>query len=51
MVDSSKKPMRVFISQPMKGRTDEEILVERQIIAEHIEKEYKQNVKIIDSFF
>ena len=43
---------RVFISQPMAGRSNEEIKVEREYIAEQIAKNYKQEpVQVIDSFF
>lgn len=38
--------MKLFISQPMKGKTDEEILAER----ENAISKFK-NVEVIDSFF
>lgn len=42
---------RVFISQPMNGKTDESIKVERQKIVDAIVKEYGKDVEVIDSFF
>ena len=42
---------RVFISQPMNGRSNEEIKAEREYIAEQVAKNYKQEpVQVIDSF-
>lgn len=41
---------RIFISQPMRGRTDQEILKERDKITEELKKKY-EGVEIIDSFF
>lgn len=44
--------LKVFISQPMNGRTDEEIKAERNKIIKEIEAEYSnEDVQIIDSFF
>lgn len=45
------KAQRVFISQPMRGRTNEEILAEREAIIEYAKKRYGDNLEIIDSFF
>ena len=42
--------MKFFISQKMKGRSDEEILSERQKVIEAI-KEHNPKAEIIDSFF
>ncbi|MCI6754205.1 hypothetical protein [Galactobacillus timonensis] len=46
---------RVFISQPMNGRSNEEIKAEREYIAYKIEEYYKHEkkepVQVIDSFF
>ncbi len=41
---------KLFISQPMKGKTDEEIMTERSRIIDEARKLYG-DVKIIDSFF
>ena len=41
--------MKVFISQPMKGRTDKEILDERDAVIEYLKQKYS-DVSIIDSF-
>lgn len=43
--------MKIFISQPMKGKTDEEILSERNRAINKIkETVYKEDVEIVDSF-
>lgn len=42
---------RVFISQPMKGRGDAEILKERQEIIEKTKEALGDEVELIDSFF
>lgn len=41
---------KVFISQPMNGKTDDEILTERQKIIE-MAKEDLGEIEVIDSFF
>lgn len=41
--------MRVFISQGMKGKTSEQIMLERQNIIKRLNKQI-ENVEIIDSF-
>lgn len=43
--------MRVFISQPMNGKTDEEILRERDEAIKEIKKNISDNIEVIDSFF
>lgn len=44
--------IKVFISQPMRYRTDEQIEAERKRAIEAIKKEYAgEEVEIIDSFF
>lgn len=42
---------KLFISQPMKGKTDTEILVVRKKAIESAEKQVGEPVEIIDSFF
>lgn len=43
--------MKIFISQPMKGKTDEEILSERNRAINKIkETVYEEDVEIVDSF-
>lgn len=47
---------KLFISQPMKGKTDEEILREREQAVREAEKYLKENgmqeeVQVVDSFF
>lgn len=41
---------KLFISQPMKDKTDEEIEIERERIVEEVEKTYGE-VEVVDSFF
>ena len=43
--------MKIFISQPMKDRTDEEILTERNAAIEAAKKKLGDDVEPIDSFF
>ena len=42
---------KLFISQPMRGKTDEEILKEREKAIASAEKHLGENVEVIDSFF
>ena len=42
---------KLFISQPMKGKTDEEILAERYIAIKRAKGVLKEDVQVIDSFF
>lgn len=42
--------MKVFISQPMNGRSDEDILKEREQIAFEYEETYGVDIEVIDSF-
>ena len=43
--------MKVFISQPMRDKTNEQIKKERQSAIEYAKKELGENVEVIDSFF
>lgn len=43
--------MKVFISQPMKDKTDEEIKTERNYLIDCVQKEYGDNIEVIDSYF
>ncbi len=44
--------MKLFISQPMKGKTDEQILKERDIAIQEVKELIgDDDVEIIDSFF
>ena len=43
--------MKLFISQPMVDKTNEEIREERSRIIAEVKAEYGDNVEIIDSFF
>ena len=42
---------KLFISQPMRGKTDEEILAERKKAIESAERSLGEPVEVIDSFF
>ena len=42
---------KLFISQPMRGKTDEEILQEREKAVASAEKHLGEKVEVIDSFF
>ena len=42
---------KVFISQPMKDKTDEEIKAVRSAVSKHIATLYNDEAEIIDSFF
>ena len=43
--------MKIFISQPMSNRTNEQILSERNFIVYKIDKQLNTQYEIIDSFF
>lgn len=42
---------KLFISQPMRGKSDEEILAERQKAIKSAEEKIGEPVEVIDSFF
>lgn len=42
---------KLFISQPMRDKTDEEILAERERAIECAKKHLGEDVEVIDSFF
>lgn len=42
---------KLFISQPMRGKTEEEILGEREKVIKAVEKYYGNEIEIIDSYF
>lgn len=42
---------KLFISQPMRGKTDEEILAVREKALKSAEKQVDEPVEVIDSFF
>lgn len=42
---------KLFISQPMKDKTDEQILAERKKAIEAVEEIVGEDVEVIDSFF
>lgn len=48
---TTKSMTRIFISQPMRGKTDDEIKQERQRIVDACVNEYGEDIEIIDSFF
>lgn len=43
--------LRVFVSQPMRDKTDEEIKKERREAIEHVKKEVGEDVEVIDSLW
>lgn len=43
--------LKVFISQPMSDKTDEQILKEREHAISTIKKKYGKDVEVLDSFF
>lgn len=43
--------MKIFISQPMRNKTDEQIEKERNDAIEHVKKVLDEDVEVIDSFF
>lgn len=43
--------MKVFISQPMKGKTNEEIKAERRRLIGKVRALYGDDIEVIDSFF
>lgn len=43
--------VRVFISQPMRDKTADEIKKERRVAIERLKKEAGEDVEVIDSFF
>jgi len=43
--------MKIFISQPMNGKTEEEIIAERIKTVNKCHKKYTENVTILSSFF
>lgn len=43
--------MKAFISQPMKDKTDAEILEVREKVSEHIKIMFGEGTEILDSFF
>lgn len=42
---------KLFISQPMRGKSDEQILKERQEAIEKAKEFFGEDVEVIDSFF
>lgn len=43
--------MKLFISQPMKGKTDKEILAVREKAIESAKSKFGEDIEVIDSFF
>ena len=42
---------KLYVSQPMRGRTNEQILADRQRAIESAERNLGEKVEVIDSFF
>ena len=51
MWKGDREMKKLFISQPMNGRTDEEILKERKEVIKKAESMIGEPVEVIDSFF
>lgn len=52
MQETARKEIKIFISQPMADKTDEQILMERCRAVQTIREKYgKEDVKVLDSFF
>lgn len=43
--------VKLFVSQPMRGRSDEEIAAEREYAKTAAERILREDVEVIDSFF
>ena len=43
--------MKIFISQPMQGKTDAEILAERERVIEAAKAKWGDDVEVLESFF
>ena len=43
--------MKIFISQPMRGKTDEEIKAEREHLIGKAREHYGADIEVVDSFF
>ena len=43
--------MKVFISQPMRGKTAEEIITERERLIGKAREHYGTDIEVVDSFF
>lgn len=43
--------MKVFISQPMRGKTNEEIKAERERLIGKAREHYGADIEVVDSFF
>ncbi len=50
-LEENKSMKKLFISQPMKGKTDEEILAVREKAIKSAEEKLGEPVEVIDSFF
>ena len=42
---------KLFISQPMRGKSDEEILAVRKLAIKQVQERIGEDVEVIDSFF
>ena len=43
--------MKLFISQPMRGKTDEQIKKERDKVIPKLHQQYGKNIEILDTIF
>lgn len=49
--NEKENTMKIFISQPMKGKTNEEIKTERERLIAKAREHYGEDIEVIDSFF
>lgn len=42
---------KLFVSQPMRGKTDEEILKERKVLIADVYMKTHEEIEVIESFF
>lgn len=47
---TSNKPVKLFISQPMKDKTYEEILSEREKAVKFVKEKFNVDVEVIDTY-
>jgi len=49
--NEKENTMKIFISQPMRGKTNEEIKTERERLIAKAREHYGEDIEVIDSFF
>ena len=51
MLGKRENVKKLFISQPMRDKTDEQILAEREKAIESAKRNFGEDIEVIDSFF